>query len=139
MQWHNTARDYLPSTSRSVLVSYKGVYHIAFYNREKKNFVYPDGGTERSASPHESLYWTDIDRIAPTRPKSVLIIEDDPDDQYLIAAELRKQMPEVHVEFLDDGQEALDYLLRRGPYKGGTRKPDLILLDINLPKIDGFE
>src|SRR4249919_2736203 len=138
MQWHNAARDYLPGTSRSVLISFKGIYHIAFFSKERKDFTFLQVGTEKTLRAHDALYWTDIDNVAPARPKCILVVEDDPDDQYLISMELRKQLPDVHVEYLSDGQEALDYLLKKGPFKGGTRKPDLILLDLNLPKIDGF-
>jgi CheY-like chemotaxis protein len=137
MKWHNAARDFLPETSRSVLISFKGVYHIAFFDKEKSWFNFSDGGIERHVLKTVDLYWTDIDHIPRSRTRTVLIVEDDPDDQELISREIKKAMPLVHVEILSDGEEAINYILKRGRYKNG-REPDLILLDLNLPKVDGF-
>jgi CheY-like chemotaxis protein len=139
MKWHNAARDFLPNTSRSVLISYKGVYHIAFYNKEQKNFSFPDGTVTQVIEPVNDVYWADIDHIPRAKTKKVLLVEDDADDQNLICAELKKVMPDVQVQVMADGQEALNYLLKRGQYKGTRELPDLILLDLNLPSVDGFQ
>jgi CheY-like chemotaxis protein len=138
MKWHNAARDFLPDTSRSVLISLKGVYHISFFDKEKGVFTFSDGGLERIVLKSVDIYWTDIDHIPKPKTRTVLIIEDDPDDQQLISSEIKKAMPSVHIEIMSDGEEAIKYLLKRPPYKHG-REPDLILLDLNLPKVDGFE
>ncbi|AYF76892.1 response regulator [Nocardia yunnanensis] len=72
------------------------------------------------------------------RPIDILLVEDDPADELMTreAFEDNKIGNELHV--CRDGQEALDYLYRRGPYADAAR-PDLILLDLNLPKYDGRE
>jgi CheY-like chemotaxis protein len=72
----------------------------------------------------------------PSRPIDVLLIEDDPGDELITreAFEHNKISNTLHVAH--DGQEGLDFLYRREPYADAPR-PDLILLDLNLPKYDG--
>ncbi|WP_424216764.1 response regulator (plasmid) [Streptomyces sp. BI20] len=72
----------------------------------------------------------------PLHPIEVLLVEDDPGDELMTreAFEDNKIQNTLHV--VRDGQEALDFLFRRGPYTEAPR-PDLILLDLNLPKYDG--
>ena len=72
----------------------------------------------------------------PARPVDVLLVEDDPGDELMTreAFEDNKIGNALHV--VRDGAEALDFLYRRGEYEGAPR-PDLILLDLNLPKYDG--
>jgi CheY-like chemotaxis protein len=69
-------------------------------------------------------------------PINVLLIEDDPGDELITreAFEHNKLRNTLHV--VHDGEEGLDYLYRRGKFADATR-PDLILLDLNLPKYDG--
>lgn len=71
-----------------------------------------------------------------TRPIDVLLIEDDPGDELITreAFEHNKISNTLHVAH--DGEEGLDFLYRRGGYENAPR-PDLILLDLNLPKYDG--
>lgn len=72
--------------------------------------------------------------------KSILLVEDNPDDEALTlhALESNKIGNAVHVA--RNGVEALDYLFRTGPYAGTeTGLPTVVLLDIKLPKIDGLE
>ena len=73
---------------------------------------------------------------APVEPIQVLLVEDDPGDELMTreAFEDNKINNTLHV--VRDGQEALDFLYRAGPYADAPR-PDLILLDLNLPKYDG--
>lgn len=72
----------------------------------------------------------------PVQPIEVLLVEDDPGDELMTreAFEDNKIRNTLHV--VRDGQEALDFLYRRGVY-GDAPRPDLILLDLNLPKYDG--
>ncbi|UGT45135.1 response regulator [Nocardia yamanashiensis] len=72
------------------------------------------------------------------RPVDILLIEDDPADELMTreAFEDNKIGNTLHV--CHDGQEALDFLYRQGVYADACR-PDLILLDLNLPKYDGRE
>lgn len=71
-----------------------------------------------------------------SRAIDVLLIEDDPGDVLITreAFEHHKIRNTLHV--VSDGQEGLDYLYQRGDHEGAPR-PDLILLDLNLPKYDG--
>ena len=70
------------------------------------------------------------------QPIDVLLVEDDPGDELMTreAFEDNKIGNTLHV--VRDGEEALDFLYRRGNYQDAPR-PDLILLDLNLPKYDG--
>ncbi|ATY99440.1 MULTISPECIES: response regulator [Streptomyces] len=73
---------------------------------------------------------------SPVQPIEVLLVEDDPGDELMTreAFEDNKIRNTLHV--VRDGQEALDFLYRRGDHAGAPR-PDLVLLDLNLPKYDG--
>ncbi|HMF31091.1 MAG TPA: response regulator [Candidatus Lokiarchaeia archaeon] len=68
----------------------------------------------------------------------ILLVEDDPDQVTL----LQEAFAEVKVSYIlhvvQDGVDAMKYLLQEGEY-GGTPRPDLILLDLNLPRKDGWE
>jgi two-component system response regulator len=70
------------------------------------------------------------------RPIDILLVEDNPGDVDLTkeALEGAKVFNRLHVA--EDGEQALDFLFRRGKFVGVLR-PDLILLDLNLPKRDG--
>lgn len=69
----------------------------------------------------------------------ILYAEDDPGDQELTkrAFELGHVRNELHI--VQDGEEALDYLMRRGRYvdPSSSPRPDLLIIDLNMPKLDG--
>ncbi|MCO5972689.1 response regulator [Actinoallomurus soli] len=69
---------------------------------------------------------------------SILVVEDDPGDQMLIQEAFcdSDDGPPPRLAIVEDGQEALDFLHRRGEHTGASR-PDLVLLDLNLPKYSG--
>lgn len=73
------------------------------------------------------------------RPVTILLAEDDPGDQNLTLRAF--QRAKIHNRFfiVQDGEEALDFLLRRGKYEdpASAPRPDLMLLDLNMPKVDG--
>lgn len=73
---------------------------------------------------------------AESGPIDVLLVEDDPGDELITreAFEHNKINNTLHVAH--DGQEGLDFLYQRGEYADAPR-PDLVLLDLNLPKYDG--
>jgi CheY-like chemotaxis protein len=71
----------------------------------------------------------------------ILLAEDDPGDQELTRRALEEDVLRVDLRIVSDGDEALDYLFQRGPYaeEGAAPRPDLILLDLNMPKRNGRE
>jgi two-component system, response regulator len=75
------------------------------------------------------------------RDKVILLVEDNPDDELLTLRALRKNKVTGEVVVARDGVEALDYLFGEGSYAGRdtTVMPQLILLDLKLPRIDGLE
>jgi two-component system, response regulator len=71
---------------------------------------------------------------------SILLVEDNLDDEALILRALRKANVTNPIDIVRDGAEALDYFFGRGPYAGrGVAQPTVTLLDLNLPKVDGLE
>jgi len=70
---------------------------------------------------------------------TVLMVEDDPDDVYLTRQALADSKLRITLEVVNDGVAALQYLRAARNGDGGHRRPDLILLDLNLPKKDGRE
>ena len=71
---------------------------------------------------------------------TILLVEDDPGHARLIEKNLRRSGVMNPVVKAADGQQALDYLLGNGEYAGGTRaSPLLVLLDLNLPVLDGYQ
>ena len=71
-------------------------------------------------------------------PIDVLLVEDSPGDVRLTQEALRDANRAVHLHVAVDGIEAMAFLNREGPHARAPR-PDLILLDLNLPKMDGRE
>jgi len=70
----------------------------------------------------------------------ILIVEDDPNDVELTLMALEEYNLANEVVVTRDGQEALDYLHRRGQYSNRSEgNPAVILLDLKLPKVDGLE
>ncbi|MGH7828109.1 MAG: response regulator [Candidatus Binatia bacterium] len=76
--------------------------------------------------------------MKPSRPVEILLVEDNPGDVRLTIEALKEGKLLNHVSVAEDGVEALASLRQIGKYAGQAR-PDLILLDLNLPKKDGRE
>ncbi|MBE9568303.1 MAG: response regulator [Proteobacteria bacterium] len=73
--------------------------------------------------------------------KTILLVEDNPDDEMLTIRALKKNNILNEVIVARDGVQALDYLFAEGEHEGRdtSNQPEVILLDLKLPKIDGHE
>jgi two-component system response regulator len=74
-------------------------------------------------------------------PTDILLIEDNPLEVELTVRPLRELDPDSRIEVARDGEEALDFLFGRGSFRhrSSAPLPRLVLLDLKLPKVDGFE
>lgn len=75
-------------------------------------------------------------------PITILVCDDDEDDRLLTQQALEDAHISNDIRFVGDGEQLLDYLYQRGEYAGETGtapRPGLILLDLNMPKMDGRE
>jgi CheY-like chemotaxis protein len=72
------------------------------------------------------------------RTLEVLLVEDDAADADLMVEALQEGELALHAVLVEDGEQALDYLRRQGPYVGASM-PGLILLDLHLPRVNGHE
>jgi CheY-like chemotaxis protein len=71
----------------------------------------------------------------------ILLVEDNPDDELLTVRALKKSKILNRIEVVRDGAEALDFLFGEGKYsqRNGSELPQVILLDLKLPKLNGLE
>src|SRR5207248_4156959 len=82
-----------------------------------------------------------ISRREEMENKVILLVEDNPRDEALTLRALKKNNLANEVVVARDGVEALDYLFGTGQYAGRdtSEMPQLVLLDLNLPKVDGLQ
>lgn len=72
------------------------------------------------------------------KPVHILLADDDEDDRFLVLEAFRQQFPDSRLTMVEDGEELLEFLERREAYQHTPPDmPDLILLDLNMPRIDG--
>ena len=76
--------------------------------------------------------------LSESRPIEILLVEDSPSDAALTIEALKEGKVANRLNHVEDGVEAMSFLRRQGKYAKATR-PDLIMLDLNLPKKDGRE
>ncbi len=79
-----------------------------------------------------------VDKRLPAKCMEVLLVEDSPGDVRLTHEAFRNSHKSVRLSVASDGVEAMTFLRRQGIHEHAIR-PDLILLDLNLPKMDGRE
>ena len=77
-------------------------------------------------------------RRKPVQPVEILLVEDHPGDVELTVEALKEGKVANHLHVASDGEEAMRFLRREGRHANAPR-PDLILLDLNLPRMDGRE
>jgi CheY-like chemotaxis protein len=79
--------------------------------------------------------------VHPGRPITILLADDDSDDRMFAEQALAESRLANDLRFVEDGEELLDYLYRRGRYSdpATSPRPGLILLDLNMPRKDGRE
>ena len=79
--------------------------------------------------------------VEKAKPAMILLVEDDRGSQELTRRALGEGKFRNELRIVEDGEEALAYLFRRGKYKdpATSPRPDLLLLDLNLPRVDGRE
>lgn len=75
---------------------------------------------------------------ADSRTVEILLVEDDPADELLVQEALRNNSVPVDLNVVEDGDEALAYLHGQLPYVDAIR-PDLILLDLKMPRVNGLD
>jgi two-component system, response regulator len=73
-------------------------------------------------------------------PVEILLVEDNPQDAEITLRALKRANLANHVQWLKDGEEALEFLFSQGQYEDQPRpRPRVMLLDIKMPKVDGLE
>lgn len=70
--------------------------------------------------------------------RTVLLVEDNPSDVHFIRRSFQRCAPELNLHCLEDGDRALEFLLKKGNFTS-AHSPDLLILDLNVPKTDGYE
>lgn len=75
------------------------------------------------------------------KPVTILLAEDDPAHAEIVRRTMAMVRIANHMEHVEDGQDALDYLFRRNQFSDPVKspRPGLILLDLRMPRVDGLE
>src|SRR6476646_479557 len=75
------------------------------------------------------------------RAPTILVVEDDEDDLFLFKLAARRRTNEATFQYVRDGEEAISYMKGEAPFEDRKAHPfpDLVILDLELPKMDGFQ
>lgn len=106
-----------------------------------RRLLYPQQRTSRSRVRSETTPIVTEEKGIPLSPPKILLVEDNPDDIDLTIRALKKNNIVNELIIAHDGVEALDYLFGTGAFAGRdlSDMPQVILLDLKLPKINGLE
>lgn len=74
-----------------------------------------------------------------SKPITILMADDDPDDRLLLKEAFEENRLMNNLETVEDGEELMDFLHRRGKYENSEITPGLVLLDLNMPRKSGIE
>ncbi|WP_404355763.1 response regulator [Methylotuvimicrobium sp. KM1] len=77
--------------------------------------------------------------IENSQPFDILLVEDEPADAHLVKSALKENKVYCQLHHVLDGRDALDFLRREGDVYKNAPQPDLILLDLNMPRMNGRE
>lgn len=77
--------------------------------------------------------------IENSQPFDILLVEDEPADAHLVKSALKENKVYCHLHHVLDGRDALGFLRREGDVYKNAPQPDLILLDLNMPRMNGRE
>jgi chemotaxis family two-component system response regulator Rcp1 len=75
--------------------------------------------------------------LVSSRPARILLAEDDPGDAGLIRRAFRECKMSLDLDWVEDGEDALRFLRKEDEFSQ-SRRPDLLILDLNMPKVDGL-
>ncbi|MBF0224061.1 MAG: response regulator [Desulfobacterales bacterium] len=106
--------------------------HSVGWGKELECSEFIEGLVREVDLPGDSLIETE---------KIILLVEDNPDDVFLTKRALKKSKIHNKIVVVNDGEEALEYLFGTGRYQNRNKNesPQVVLLDLKLPKIDGLE
>lgn len=129
---HQQVQKYEQGSTR---ISASSLYQLSKIFQTNQNYFFV--GLETDAQESGELFETDIISLsAQEKTLSIVLVEDDSTDELLIRKAFELLNKKVNLHTLHDGEAALSFLRKKG-VQSAFPKPDLIILDLNIPKRDG--